>query len=875
MNLPLEVRNITNRIANAYAAAGKELLIDGSSGAAAQREREGWFNVFYKLLSNGAAENYFVRDPADIAVFVRVLADVATEVTHDPIASFAEARFCFRDCFVYRTNCFDANNAAKPWYCALCVDFDTPPKQDKTRKPDRELTPESVAELVDALAEFVEGCDLREEPFIAYGSNKFADKSVSLHIVFYECVLSRSAAGKMTKQLSERIGELPICRSLYVQPDFSIYSSGLKPLGMDKQVDRTWRGDAQWLISMKTELGEESTEDENWRNIFEKTCIVVLPQDAMTRKVVSWKSDNPAPPRRIRRDITTAEGSALATTIIASNVVDFEERIKGTFSAFANCAFRVGSKPNILVPIACSWCPYKQDAHDKVQVGFFCDERTKVVSVHCFSSECKLHPSYPFKILPPARGGEELEDEALRIFSDFCILVIGHPVGKTVVCRLPNDYSTTFVVMSPGDFKTANRDKHTILYGSRGKATKIFYTDVWLESSRVLRAFAGYVMRPTDSRMVIPVGDLFAINLWRGFPPQVEIDSETDAETAELRCPLILQHINQNVCGGDPQLQEFVFNWLAFMVQKLNKKPGVALWLKGKGGQGKNELYNYLVAMLGPWHTYKTSDPSALSGAFNSHVARTRLLLVEEQKGSNDAKIQSAFNDFITCDKWEVKEKYVPNREDDNFTCLMGFANEAFSGQRQKVGERRYQTMEVLYRLPRDKFEFFPALQHERDHGGAGALLAVLRRRDIEGWFPESRIVQTEAGWMDQLHSLPKLRQWWFHVLRQGRLFDGEYNDPTTGELVDGDVFGKVVLKYLFLQSAHKWQQDATDAQVWVAIKQGFPRGTRHIANQPWHEPRQQRGVMVTVPALAECKRVFETCHGYPEFIWTAKETFE
>lgn len=890
MNLPVEVCNVTQRIATAFRQAGKPLIIDGSSGAVARREAEGYFNVFYKLQSNGAAENYFVRDVRDIALFVNVLVEAAVQVSSSEDVIDSEKRFCFRDCFVYRTNCFDASNAAKPWWCRLCIDFDTPAGSEKTRQPERRLDFDSVSELVEAVAPFIEGCDLCEQSFVAYGSNSFADKSVSLHIVFFNCVLAKDAGGKMTKQLSERIAELPICRALYVQPDFSIYTSGLKPLGMDKQVNKVWRGDSQYMIGVRFASDDpdfnNNVDAHSWRKMFEKSCIIVPPDDRNlpSYKIVRWKSDLPPASRRLRRTTTTlltaATTDASAVAGLAQNsrgsAVDFEQRVRGDvrLSAFAQCVFRNGSKPNILVPIAITWCPYKNAEHDKVQVGFFCDERTKVVSVRCFSSECQAHPSYPLRILPPEVGGEQLEDEALRLFADYCYLLLGRPVGKLVVCRLPTAYEQDFVLMTPGDFEKANKHKQTVTYDANGKPKTIYYTNTWTNSRRVTRALAGYTTRPDDTRLIIPVGDSFAINQWRGFPPHVELASEFEPETAHVRCALFLQHLRENVCGGNDELEAFVLNWLAFLVQKLTRKPGVALWLKGKGGQGKNEFYLYLVAMLGPWHSYKTSDPSAISGSFNSHFARARLLLVEEQKGSMDGKVQSAYNDFITCDKWEVKEKFVPNREEDNFTCVMGFANEEFSGKRQKTGERRYQTTEVLYRLPQSKFEFFPAMQRERDNGGAGALLAVLRQRDIEGWFPESHIIQTEAGWMDQLHSLPKLRQWWFYVLRRGCLFEGGYVDPTTLETIDGDVFGKVVPKYLFAQAATRDNggEAVTDTQVWIYIKQGFDVNGRHIQGQPWHEP--QRGKTINVPTLEVCRKAFEEKHGYPDFIWTAKETF-
>ena len=857
--MDVRVANFTQRLNDAL--GNVEHVIDGSSGALKRREEEGWFNLFYILKPDGGALNYFFRDVRDVRVFVEVCTALATVISESDNAADAVRRFCFQQCFVYRTNNITPS-VHKPWFMRMCIDFDTPEGSDKTQKPERLLSQPAVEELIAAIEPFFElpdGVLLTKEPFYAFGSNAFADKSVSLHLIFTRLVYAKMKEAKMTKPVARNIGELAICKQLYVEPDMKPFSSGMKAFGFDKPSANGWRGDAQWLVAKSADLSDE------WTDIYEQSCIVVNQNEDIVDRAVTFKSLA----QKKKAKAGPQELVAAAPAQVESPLGTTEERLAAAFPEFANVVLRTGSSPNIFVPCNTLWCPYKKEAHAKVKVGFFVLPGDRI-TIRCFSGVCENVDGYPITLCPPEPDAATLEDRAAAAFRNYVQTFLGGASKSPFIVRLPQDYEDDFAAFPMNAFHAGHREYNT--WVTKPRRQQMFFSKIW-DASRHKRVFQfGFSLQPTAG--LFPGNN--TINTWRGFYPGVVACSML-IEEPEVECMLILRHIKYNICGGHEPINTFVLNWLAFGVNCLDRKPGVALWLKGLGGQGKNAFWEYVQAFAGKHHSHKTSDIKALTRTFNGHLARARFLLLDEQAGRIDEATQAAFNDFITAPRVETEEKYMPRHEIANYACIIGFSNKVFSGQRQDV-ERRYQTLEVRYDKDvcgEDKFAFFAALERERLGQGAAAFFAFLRARDVNDWIAERHTVATAAGWMDMIGSMTPLRKWWFYVLKRGSLEDGGFRGlaDENGDLppVMDIVWGGVNRKATLTAAAQRYVPLATPEAVWQAIKQGWEAGY-HPIGTTWYEP--EKGVTITLPLLATARTNFQEYYAYGDIIWSARETF-
>jgi hypothetical protein len=302
-------------------------------------------------------------------------------------------------------------------------------------------------------------------------------------------------------------------------------------------------------------------------------------------------------------------------------------------------------------------------------------------------------------------------------------------------------------------------------------------------------------------------------------------------------------------------------------------KPGVALQLKGQGGEGKTSFYLYLQAMIGRWHAAKTNDVTIMTGQFNGYWAALRLLILDEQHGTNDSRVLSAMNDAITSSEMTMNEKFMPRQKLTTICCFISCSTQIHAGERQQQ-ERRWAAFEVKYneQVCGDKYAFFKALELERDQGnGCAALLYLLRSRDISEFNPEREIVQNDVAWWDVYHSLRPVQRWWYECLKRGALFELSFGE--NDEI--GEVFGtENASKGLFLISARQSCGDTcSDAEVWRVVKDGWNCASKPANHLPFHE--SVRGKYINVPSLEECRLKFQTRVKWNSSIWTSRTHFK
>jgi hypothetical protein len=145
-------------------------------------------------------------------------------------------------------------------------------------------------------------------------------------------------------------------------------------------------------------------------------------------------------------------------------------------------------------------------------------------------------------------------------------------------------------------------------------------------------------------------------NLFRGWA--VEPYADMSLEEARQRCNLLLAHVEENICRGDPRLFEYVIRWYAHLFQSPGDKPGVVMAVRGEKGVGKSKFTEAISALLGP-HAVTVSQRSHLTGQFNAHQAQALLIVAEEAVWAGDKQAESALKHLITGQTMTLERKGI------------------------------------------------------------------------------------------------------------------------------------------------------------------------------------------------------------------------
>jgi hypothetical protein len=94
----------------------------------------------------------------------------------------------------------------------------------------------------------------------------------------------------------------------------------------------------------------------------------------------------------------------------------------------------------------------------------------------------------------------------------------------------------------------------------------------------------------------------------------------------------ILWHVKNVICSGDERLDEYIWNWWAYLVQKPEKKPRTILVLKSTLQQcGKNIITDFIGDKVLESHLhFAMSDLEKILGHFNSAIQARKLIVINE-----------------------------------------------------------------------------------------------------------------------------------------------------------------------------------------------------------------------------------------------------
>lgn len=400
-----------------------------------------------------------------------------------------------------------------------------------------------------------------------------------------------------------------------------------------------------------------------------------------------------------------------------------------------------------------------------------------------------------------------------------------------------------------GDFRNAlcNRKKEYTFEDDNGKTqTKtVMLGDWWLH----------HPMRRQYERIIFEPGkdEPGCYNLWHGYA--------VDAIPGD--CDLFLDHLRDNICSGDEDHYAYLIRWLARTVQRPDEPGHTAVVLRGRQGTGKSFFVEQFGALFGR-HYLAVSNSKHLIGHFNAHLQDCIVLFGDEAFYAGDKKHSSVLKTLITESHITIERKGVDATPSKNCVHLLMASNEDWVVP-AGFDDRRFFVLDVSAERACDT-AYFVAIKKQMDAGGREALLHYLLNLNIAG-FEVRNVPKTEALQTQKTMSLDPEREWWFSILRNGRL--SEQHEDWTGE-----VLAKELQVSFYKAMRNNRSMKANESMLGNLLLQmcGGHAGLRKvrksesakIVDEAGHQITIARPMVYQVPSLEECRAIWnETCFEY------------
>lgn len=328
--------------------------------------------------------------------------------------------------------------------------------------------------------------------------------------------------------------------------------------------------------------------------------------------------------------------------------------------------------------------------------------------------------------------------------------------GRVSYIRVPEFMRGELAFYPQSDIR-AWLGRYRWLYGSATDPKSKPGFDLWLQSDKANR-FEGVDFRPDEGRIIIHEDGREILNRFAGLSPGLE-PNETGSYA------LFLEHLTQNICGGDLELVEFCLDWTAQLLQQPEKKSKAAIMIRGAKGTGKSLFSNVIATLVGKRYCTVVDSADSFLGRFNGHLADALLIQFEEGYFAGDPSHVGRLNNLITGDRLQVERKGMDSYTANHYARVIMTSNEDHVVP-ATGGERRFVVLDCLPHRKQDS-AFFGALINELEAGGYGRLLHDLGNRDISkrDW---GRPPMT-AGLSNQIrHTMKSNEEWWADLLTTG-----------------------------------------------------------------------------------------------------------
>lgn len=311
------------------------------------------------------------------------------------------------------------------------------------------------------------------------------------------------------------------------------------------------------------------------------------------------------------------------------------------------------------------------------------------------------------------------------------------PTGKPSNAELNAEYAfvlldgkdfvlnTKTVTFSPvGSIKNylANRfayDDNGDAIGHHGAGRFIHHSafDVWMKSPG-RRTYSEIVFAPNQKEKP------HQFNLYRGL--------SVDPVAGE--CGLILAHIFNIWCRGNPEAFEYVKCWMARMVQQPGKQAQSIITLASDEGTGKGLITDMLADFFKHHHLIATHQRDVV-GRFNDKLATSIFVCMNEAIWGGKKEDEGILKTLATDKTLAIEKKFIQKFSVQNCTHIIITSNNSWYAPLDKT-DRRYLTLQLDNDII-GNHAYFDALIAEIESGGREAFLDFLLNYDISNFQPK------------------------------------------------------------------------------------------------------------------------------------------
>jgi len=273
--------------------------------------------------------------------------------------------------------------------------------------------------------------------------------------------------------------------------------------------------------------------------------------------------------------------------------------------------------------------------------------------------------------------------------------------------------------------------------------------DKWLKSPSRREYKKGIVFDPNKSW--IPG----CYNLWRGFAY-----SPKKGKWGEFK-----RHIRNVIADGDEEIAEWIFAWMARIVQDPGgRRPGTALVFKGGQGTGKGLFATTFGKLFGD-HFLHITNPKQITGRFNHHLKDALVVFGDEVTWGGNVKDAGILKTLTTEDTILCEPKYVDPFTVKNHINLILASNSDWVIPTE-LDERRFAVFEVPDKM-RDHKSYFKKIVEQMENGGLEAMLYDLLNLDFSDI--DLTVIPKTASLLDQkLRNMHPVHRYWYYRLKYG-----------------------------------------------------------------------------------------------------------
>ena len=308
-------------------------------------------------------------------------------------------------------------------------------------------------------------------------------------------------------------------------------------------------------------------------------------------------------------------------------------------------------------------------------------------------------------------------------------------------------------------------------------------------------------------------------NLWEGF-----VAESFDPEDVE-DYPYIKESMKA-LSNYEPKVVEYLYNYLAHLVQNPGELPRTAIAMQSDQGVGKNLFFeNFTFRMLGKKYLLVTTSIDDIVGTFPQTSGKLIVCLDEASAGdtfSNNNKIKG----HITTEYEHVQRKGVDAVRMLNCNRMFLFTNENNTFKVEE-GDRRFMATRCSAKY-KGSTEFFVAVLDEwKNVACVNQFYQDLKNRDISNFDPERDRPTTEFYQELKSVSISNEVRFLDHFIQYG--FDEFIEDKKKKEAEDDDWKKATYLykQYKMHCAEMNWSQPRSDKMFFMALHRELRRGTK------------------------------------------------